>query len=166
MQPDPSCEFNDDLGAAGTLSYGFGCVGSELGYMFHVNLGGLSGGGLVSATHVDALSLFTNIEPAAYWSSTLLESFQDYAWLFLFWNGDQDYDARDVTEHGYLALNAAGDYDFLEFGMYAWALRDGDVAGSPGGTPVPEPSSLLLFGGAFAGLAAVRRRPRRALKSR
>ena len=39
LQPDSSCEFNDDLGAAGSLSYGFGCKGSELGHMFHFNLG-------------------------------------------------------------------------------------------------------------------------------
>lgn len=34
-QPDPSCSWRKDTPVQ---YYGFGCVGSELGYMFHVNL--------------------------------------------------------------------------------------------------------------------------------
>lgn len=163
LQPDLSCEFNDNLGG-GSLSYGFGCSGSELGHMFHNNLGGLPGGGLSSATNAGAMSLLSIVEPAAYWSSTILEAYQDYAWLFLFWNGDQDYNALEESEHWYLDLNDDGDYDYLDFGMFAWALRDGDVTGSPVSGAVPEPSSMLLLGSAIAGLAAVRRRLRGATK--
>lgn len=159
LQPDSSCEFNDDLGAAGSLSYGFGCKGSELGHMFHFNLGGAVGGGLASAAHTDALALFSNLESEGYWSSSILDEYPDYAWLFLFWNGDQDYNARDESEHWYLTLDPDGSYVTRDFGMYAWALRDGDVAGSSGGgQTVPEPSSLLLLGGAIAALVGARRR--------
>lgn len=157
LQPDPSCEFNDALGGM-NLSYGFGCLGSELGHMFHVNLGGQPGGGLDSATNADALALLVNVAPAAYWSSTVLEAYQDYAWLFLLWNGDQDYNAVEESEHWYLALQPDGSYDYLDFGLFAWAVRDGDVTTPPGGGSVPLPSSLLLLGSAVAGLMTCRHR--------
>ena len=118
------------------------CRTNEYAYMFYQNLGGtgksVETGGLfpptpitgdVSVGDVDLL----NILELAYWSSTNRESQTD-AWIFNFFRVEQGGASKD------------GNY------AYAWAVRDGDVA------PIPEPSTMLLFGTGLAGLAAWRYR--------
>ena len=46
VQPDATC-FNQADG----FSFGNGCIGSELGYMFYMNLGGVSFSDIVN-THI------------------------------------------------------------------------------------------------------------------
>jgi len=76
---------------------------------------------------------FNNIQPYLYWSSTEYEQIDIYAWYFNFDYGKQDPDYK---------------YNF----NFALAVRDGDVA------PIPEPTTMLLLGTGFIGLAGARRK--------
>ena len=110
-----------------------GNTGSELAYMYHINLGNrgyynTAGWGPTSgwnnppkATFIevngDPVS-FQNLQTNGYWSGTeFVPSTQDRAWWFSFVDGYQTH--------------------FLwQSNFYGWAVRDGDVS-----TPSPEPPS-------------------------
>ncbi len=81
---------------------------------------------------------FSNLQPRSYWSGTEYAPDTINAWAFGFHNGFQG------------RSNKAG-------GLYAWAVRPGDIA------PVPIPGAVWLFGGALTLLGAVRRRAMTAL---
>jgi hypothetical protein len=134
LQPDASCSNSYDAGAPyGVQSYGYKCLGSELGHLFYSELSGTAGSSILASGDLD-LALFQNIQSDVYWSGTAFAQLPaDYAWAF----------------STYLGYQFAGD-QYNEH--YAWAVRPGDVAA------VPEPASGMLVGLALAGLAALRRR--------
>lgn len=95
-QPDASCSVQDSFG-----SYGYGCTGSEMGRLYHVD-------GISSS----APGPLSNVQPSTYWSGTPFAPDSTGGWHFYFNDGYQDGD--------YEASNA-----------YAWAVRDGDIAAVP-----------------------------------
>jgi len=141
LQLDASCDLQ--FVAATTNGFppvpasgGHNCIGSELGYMYHTNLGAVAHGNILSGTETGNIALFTNLAqfPNAYglhsyeyWTGTLDASYHD--------TGTNDasvwyFDAGD----GWQGYGAAGSF------MNAWAVHDGDV-----GRPVPEPTTFSLF---------------------
>lgn len=125
-----STDVGYNISAPGTVFAG--TTGSELAYMYYVNLGNPSRfttTGQLSGCYgeypftpclVDS-GPFTNLDfPYGYWSGTPSGTLSIAAWRFMFDQGAQ------TTW-------------FKEDPMYAWAVRDGDVA------PVPEPGADILM---------------------
>jgi hypothetical protein len=124
LQPDPGCTRQNSSGTV-SWSFGFNCVGSEMGHLFQVALGGVAGYS-IDMTHGPAFSLFVDVQPAEYWSRTdFANDAANAAWTFMFQTGEQDADAKSLTH-------------------FAWAVRDGDVGARP--AVVAEPSELVLLG--------------------
>lgn len=128
----------------GSTDYSLNASGSEseLGHMFYTSLGNVGirspagqdtgcGSGIVCLQNVGP---FQNLQGWTYWFSTPV-------------NETQDADDRWIFEM-YTGLQAP----FFEFrDVYAWAVRDGDVA-----AVVPEPGSLALLGLGFTALLSTR----------
>jgi hypothetical protein len=114
--------------------FGYNCKGSEMGHLFYVD-GGLSlGQSILSSTSLD--DYFINMQSYYYWSR--LEaggSGTAYAWSF-------------TTSSGYQGS------DLKAAGVYAWAVRPGDVAA----VPEADTWAMLLAGLGLVGVAARRRR--------
>lgn len=123
VQPDSSC---DDQ-YPGPLGYGANCTGSELGYLFYINLGGNADSSIL-ASHNSNFLLFENVKNEFYWSETEYLNLTSQAWDFYMSNGYQ-----------------YADYKFEPNSRYAWAVRDGDVAATNNPSPIPEPSTLALL---------------------
>lgn len=124
---------------------------TELGYMFHINLGnqghfdadcGFSENApnycLNNTNFVDAgsgLNLsIVNLKPEYYWFLETVHTNHEDAWAFYF-------------DLGYLDVFIKGDPD-----LFAWAVRDGDVSA------VPIPAAAWLFSSALIGLAGIKRK--------
>lgn len=129
LQPDSACQAQ----GAGGDSYGYNCIGSEMGHLFYTELGGTAASSIFDSTDPD-LALFTNIQPYWYWSSTEYALDPSHAWTFGFTNSFQG------------AANKGFDT------MVAWAVRPGDVAA------VPIPAAAWLFGSGLLGLLGIARR--------
>ena len=105
-----------------------GVQASELGHMYYVNLNGVAGEGLLSS------GPFYNIQYHSYFTN--MGSFEDgNVWIFNMQPGEQT-------------------KTYLNQDLFAWAVRDGDVAVST----VPVPAAVWLFGSGLIGLAGIVRR--------
>ncbi len=127
----PTALNQDGSGPDGWHSDAFNKNGSEMGHLFYDELGGTANESIHTSTDPD-MALFTNIQgylspdksagSLPYWTSTYLPSWGRY-WYFAFSNGSQ------------WAYWPNGE-------IYAWAVRDGDVAA----TPVPGAVLLGMIG--------------------
>ena len=154
-------DFSDLHSGNSDVSWNNSGTNSELGYMYHVNLGnagscdtsGLPAGCETLEDQPGYIANFTyNPGPfknfsrgpdgyTTFWTNTLSPWERDpiespEAWVFHFTGGGQDPD---------WVLNADN---------FAWAVRDGDVAA----VPEPETYALMLAGLGLVGFAARRRR--------
>lgn len=111
---------------------GFNCTGSEMGYLFYTELGGVAGQD-IATTHNANYNLFQNVQSSYYWSGTDYAPTTTYAWYFQFFNGFQYGEIKTAS-------------------LYALAVRPGDVAA------VPLPAAVWLFGSGLLGLLGVARR--------
>lgn len=165
MSPIDGNSFNTNFTNNGTSDEGYARTGepnggwrngdddpvSELGHMYYMNLlnTGYCSSNDVSPASCDMsggltnTGLFINIEaefsssPIQFWTGTLTDGLIE-AGYFNFKGGFQ---GRGDTE-------ASGNPDY----MYAWAVRDGDVA------VVPLPAAVWLFGSGLIGLIGIARR--------
>ena len=118
---------------------GFNCTSSEMGYMFHNDLGGNAGQSVLNQTgdtaqQIANLALFSNVQSSGYWSGTAYAPDPVNARLFFTVDGFQFFgDKRGA--------------------FYAVAVRPGDVAAF-----VPEPQTLALALLALSATVVVRRR--------
>jgi hypothetical protein len=127
---DTSCTSDTAGNTASGDSTGFNCIGSEMGHLFYSELSGSAGNPVPGQTHFSDIQN-DSIMTSSYFSST--EASSTDAWRFRFGTGSQF--AVDKT-----------------FDLFAWAVRDGDVAA------VPVPAAAWLFGSGLLGLVGVARR--------
>lgn len=140
---DTSCS-----NGSGSNNYGFDCIGinNELNHLFNVSLGleGINNSGWHYTAEDTPISngVFENLMSYRYWSAEeSAPNSTDAARTSNIFYGTQGATRKDVP-------------------LYGWAVRDGDVADQQGGVPVPEPSTVALFG--FSVLCvALRRRNQR-----
>jgi hypothetical protein len=128
LHPDPSCDTQ-----SGGRSFGQNCTGSEMGHMFHVEMGGTAFNSMLNTGDPD-LAFFTNLQDGVYWSGTEVAAFPTDADDFNINNGKQ------------FGANKSGEFS-------AWAVHDGNI-----GAPVPVPPAVWLFGSALGLLGWARRR--------
>ncbi len=137
---------------AGTVPQGgFYITNSEMGYLFYTELGNkghTNTDGSYNTTppapdyYFQNKSDFENLIAYVYWSSSEWAYDKEYgAWFF-----------NTIAGFQSTAIKSAG--------YYGVAVRSGQVSENSA-APVPEPSTILLFGTGIAGLAGVRKRNNR-----
>lgn len=161
VRPINGSTFNYKLRSDGWSDYGYnvaapgsaypGATGSELAYMYYINLGNrgrsdtsgnapqagwsaTANASFVDATDGDRVS-FQNLQSMLYWSGTEYAPYPSNAWYFSTLSGYQSSAAKSLITS-----------------LYAWALRPGDVAA------VPLPPGLWLLGSALAVLGVAGKR--------
>ena len=134
LQPNATCTRQNGAGQ----SYGYNCIGSEMGHLFYHELGGVANSS-IATTHNANYSLFSNFrfgDLDYYWSGTqYLPSSTWDAWTFNFKAGYQGYDYKGFSD-----------------GRFALAVRTGDVA------TVPGPAAAWLLGSGLLGLTGIFRK--------
>lgn len=143
VRPVNGTSFNYDYSANGSTDYGYnvsapltpyaGSTGSELANLWFNTLGNtsvISVGGVMYPQGWDNPNLnpFINLYIGEYLTDTDFGSDHDYTWVFYTYMGSQTSNWKYNTD------------------LYAWAVRDGDVAS------VPEPETYAMF---LAGLGLV-----------
>ena len=130
----------------GTADYGYNIAStqSELAYMFNVNLGleslytvadtVNSNWTFINDAIIPGTGLIQNLKSYSYWSGTQDSLISNHAWTFNNMTGIQ-------TETG------------INNSFYAWAVRDGDIAGNQAAR-VSEPGSMALLSLAMFALSA------------
>jgi hypothetical protein len=133
-QPDATCNGQDYYSGYPPQGFGYNCAASEMAHLFYGEIGGVAGR-YISEVHNDNFALFRNVQDNQYWSATVFGPDPVNAWVFTFGIGFQ--------------------YR-LSFGneIYAWAVRDGDLA------PVPLPAVGWLLAPSLGAIRFARRRPR------
>ena len=81
--PDDTCSQMPKAAA-----FGYDCVGSQMGYLYYHELGGVKGS-TIQLQHDASYRLFNNFQPYLYWSSTLWTHVPNSAFSFSFGNGFQ-----------------------------------------------------------------------------
>jgi hypothetical protein len=130
-----------DAGCTGVaLSTGFGCTGSELGHLFHVELGATAGTSVLTTGDPTEVAKFSNLLNASsssgYWSGMDYNSDPNFAYFFRYDSGQQ-----------------AGVSKNTPIGV--WAVRDGSSV-------IPIPAAVWLFGSGLLGLIGITRRKKAA----
>jgi hypothetical protein len=98
------------------------------------------GDNVLATNHNSSYDLYQNIQPAFYWSSQNPQQTND-SWYVDMSNGHMN------------TLEKGAPY------LYAWAVRDGDVAAAPiAAAPEPETYAMLLAGLGLMGFMARRRK--------
>ena len=133
VTPQNGVNFNYTQSNDGTTDIGWNITStsSEMSYMYYVNLGNKKGG-------FSNTGPFTNLDHV-YWTETpssIRLSSKETAFFFQFVNDAQ----QNVTD--------------TPSGLYAWGVRDGDVAA----IPEPETYAMLLTGLGLIGIVALRRK--------
>lgn len=127
-----------------------GSIQHEMAYMYYNNLGNLApltvDGQPNSHYGLENTGPFINIQAYPYWVSGY--SWPDSETVFYCYLGLQ-------TQ--WFANHNPGSFYLDEGGVYAWAVRDGDV-GAPPGAPIPLPGTLVLFGSGLVGLGILRKK--------
>ena len=125
-----------------------GSTGSEMAYLFAVDLGNLSNVDTNGNPQPDYglvnTGPFKNLLPDGYWSGTYAPAPLSGTFTYAFQVGQQTMSNTN------------------SWGAYAMAVHDGDVLADgevlPDGPPTPIPGAILLFVPGLVGLAAIRRR--------
>jgi hypothetical protein len=113
-----SYNFAHQIDGSADIGFNIASPASELGYMFHVNLGGVPytdifGNWPQPGYGLPGAGPFLNLGPVGFWSETVFEPFSGHALGFVFLTGSQHHGAKAVDQ------------------FYAWPVRDGDVAAEP-----------------------------------
>ena len=116
------------LPSADETCSGYNCTTSQMGELYYTALGNAAGGPLSNT------GPFKNLQSYVYWSGTEYAPNPNDAWLFYPGTGFQDASTKGI-------------------GLYALAVRPGDVAA------VPEPGVVALLLSGLAGVMVMRRRP-------
>lgn len=143
LQPDPSCSGQGGRGNRGQgtpWSFGYHCVGVELGNLFYETLGNVAqwDPGYVGDSGGTNWGPFIGL-PGAFWTSTTYTDTPSEAYYFHFVAGSQAVIPKSSS-------------------VNAWAVHDGDLGTASILEPVPVPSAIWFLSSGILGLTVFRRR--------